>query len=98
MNGSNIYYSHGLFYTEIKSKSAQEKYVYIPNSVTTSNNSALIKLITQTGSLRVPTTLDNTVGYDGDNNVNSINYTGYGGLAEVPERPNTDRIAPIDVP
>jgi len=73
MNGSNVFYSYGHFFPEVKSKSSSEPFIFLPNEVTISNNSYLVNLRNPT-SLRTPITLDPTIGYDGNLTIDSIRY------------------------
>lgn len=73
LNGSNIFYSYGHFFSEVKPKSTTDPFVYVPNNVCISNNAYLVNLRTES-SILTPSTLEPTPTYDGDGNIASITY------------------------
>ena len=75
-NGSNVWYSYGLFYPEVKPNPTQN-YLYISNAVTFNHNT-LLKGLVDYGyaipTITIPTNLNTTLGYDGNGYINSITY------------------------
>ena len=96
MNGSNIYYSYGLFFPEVKPKSASESFVYIPNELCISNNTFMRSLRNDSGNaILKPNTFATTIGYDNDGYINSIKYGTNLDISQVPTVPVGINIASL---